>query len=468
MYSREERMKAIELYIKYDKSIAAVIHELGYPSRGLLPRWYKAYLKEQETGILWDRYSRCSKYSLEQKIAAVEHYLEHGRNLSRTVRLLGYPSKEALRLWCDELAPGSRKKRVGGVQCTQEQKKEAVIALCTRTGNAKEIAREYGVTREALYNWKNDLLSKENSITMPEAEDKPLPDNKDALLSEIESLKRQIKGLKLEKAILEGTAEIIKKDPGVDPKHLTNKEKVILANALRNEYPLKEVLACLGMARSSYFYHRKLSSIPGKYEELRRRIIELFEENSGRYGYRRIHALLAREEIRISEKVVRRIMGESELVVFQKRRRKYSSYQGEETPGADNLIKRNFHADAPNIKWLTDITEFAIPAGKVYLSPIMDCFDGLLLSWSIGTSPDADLVNSMLDRATKTLKEGERPLVHSDRGGHYRCLGGYREWKKRVFNARCQRRAARPTTRLARDSSVDSRTRCSTINLGSG
>jgi transposase-like protein len=96
MYSREERMKAIELYIKYDKSIAAVIHELGYPSRGLLPRWYKAYLKEQETGILWDRYSRRSKFSPEQKIATVEHYLEHDRNLSRTVRWLGYPSKEYL------------------------------------------------------------------------------------------------------------------------------------------------------------------------------------------------------------------------------------------------------------------------------------------------------------------------------------------------------------------------------------
>jgi transposase InsO family protein len=264
---------------------------------------------------------------------------------------------------------------------------------------------------------------------------KPLSDDKDALLSEIESLKRQVKGLKLEKAILEGTAEIIKKDPGVDPKNLTNKEKAILADALRDDYPLKEVLACLGMARSNYFYHRKLASIPGKYAELRHRIIALFEENSRRYGYRRIHALLVRENTRISEKVVRRIMGESELIVFQKRRRKYCSYQGEETPGADNLIERNFHADAPNIKWLTDITEFAIPAGKVYLSPIVDCFDGLLPSWSIGTSPDADLVNSMLDCATETLREGEHPLVHSDRGGHYRWPG----WISRMEKACLQR-----------------------------
>jgi len=435
MYSREERMKAIELYIKYDKCIADVVHELGYPCRQLLPRWYKAYLKEQATGVLWDRYTRCPKYSPEQKKAAVEHYLEHGRNLSRTVRLLGYPTKQALRFWCDELAPGIRKKRSGGLQYNQEQKKEAVITLCTRTGNAKDIAREYGVTREVLYKWKKGLLCKEDSITMPKAEDKPLPDDRDALLSEIESLQRQIKRLKLEKDILEGTAEIVKKDPGVDPKSLTNKEKVILADALRNEYPLKELLDCLGMACSSYFYHRKIASMPGKYEELRRRIIEMFEENGRRYGYRRIHAFLAREETRISEKVVRRIMLESDLVVVGKKKRKYSSYQGEDTPAADNLLERDFHADAPNVKWLTDITEFALPDGKAYLSPIVDCFDGLLASWSIGTSPDADLVNSMLDRATETLKGGERPLVHSDRGCHYRWPG----WISRMGEAGLER-----------------------------
>jgi putative transposase len=91
-----------------------------------------------------------------------------------------------------------------------------VIALCTRTGSAKDIAKEYGVTREALYNWKNDLLGKEDSIAMPK-EDAPLPDDRDILLSEIETLKRDIRRLKLEKDILEKTAEIVKKDPGVDP-----------------------------------------------------------------------------------------------------------------------------------------------------------------------------------------------------------------------------------------------------------
>ncbi len=423
MYSREQRMKAIALYIKYDKSIADVIRELGYPSSNLLPRWYKAYLKEQETGILWEKYSRLSQYTLDQKKIAVEHFHTHGRNISRTIRMLGYPCRETLRGWCEELTPWTRKKHVGGVQYSQEQKKEAVIDLCTRNESAKNVADKYGAARGTLYKWKNDLLINEAGKSMKKKIDEPLRNDKDALLFEIESLQQQIRRLKLEKDILEGTAEIIKKDPGVDPKNLTNKEKARLVGVLRNDYSLNELFKCLEIARSSFFYHRKIASTPDKYKELRERIIDIFEANYKRYGYRRIHALLLRKGICISEKVVRRIMSESNLVVVGKRRRKYSSYQGEDRPAATNLIERDFHADVPNAKWLTDITEFKIPAGKVYLSPIVDCFDGLLPSWAISTNPNAALVNSMLDAATATLNQDEYPIIHSDRGCHYRWPG---------------------------------------------
>ena len=119
-------------------------------------------------------------------------------------------------------------------------------------------------------------------------------------------------------------------------------------------------------------------------------------------------------------------MKEEQLVVKIKRTGKCNSYQGEISPAVDNLINRNFSASKPNEKWLTDITEFAIPAGKVYLSPIVDCFDGLLVNWNISTSPDALLVNSMLDDAAKLLSVGEKPIIHSDRGVHYRWPGSYR------------------------------------------
>lgn len=88
-------------------------------------------------------------------------------------------------------------------------------------------------------------------------------------------------------------------------------------------------------------------------------------------------------------------------------------------------MSREFHADAPNALWLTDITEFKLPddSRKVYLSPVLDCFDGALASWSIGTSPDAELANSSLEKACGRLKPGERPVCHGDRGSHYRWPG---------------------------------------------
>ena len=130
----------------------------------------------------------------------------------------------------------------------------------------------------------------------------------------------------------------------------------------------------------------------------------------------------------VSEKVVRRIMKEECLSVRSVKRKKYNSYAGEISPEVANIINRDFYAEVPNSKWLTDITEFSIPAGKIYLSPIIDCFDGLAVSWSIGTSPSANLVNRMLDKAISSLKENEHPVVHSDRGAHYRWPG----WIKRM------------------------------------
>lgn len=94
------------------------------------------------------------------------------------------------------------------------------------------------------------------------------------------------------------------------------------------------------------------------------------------------------------------------LAAATTRRRRYGSYRGEISPAPENLINHDFRAAGPNQKWLTDITEFQIPAGKVYLSPVIDCFDGLVVSWSIGTRPDAELGNAMLDSAIETVRSG--------------------------------------------------------------
>ena len=137
---------------------------------------------------------------------------------------------------------------------------------------------------------------------------------------------------------------------------------------------------------------------------------------------------------------MQRLMRQERLIVAVMKRRRYGSYLGEISPAPDNLINRDYQAATPNEKWLTDITEFQIPAGKVYLSPMIDCFDGLVISWSIGTRPDADLVNTMLDAAIeKVAKSNEHPVVHSDRGAHYRWPG----WLTRIRDAKLIRSMSR-------------------------
>ncbi len=243
MYSKEERIKAIKLYIKYEKSAADVIHELGYPSPSMLSKWYKAYLQELETGEVWEGYTRKSAFTPEQKAIAVDHYLEYGRSFSRTVRALGYPSRKTLRKWCDELRPGARKRRIGSVKYSQHEKEQVVISLYARDGSAKEIADKYGVKRETLYNWKTDLVGKGATVIMPKPgeENESSKKNKADLLLEIKTLQRQIRKLRLEKDILERTVEIVKKDPGINPKNLANKEKTILIDALRGQIPVSRV-----------------------------------------------------------------------------------------------------------------------------------------------------------------------------------------------------------------------------------
>ncbi|ENC1255233.1 IS3 family transposase, partial [Escherichia coli] len=298
----------------------------------------------------------------------------------------------------------------------------------TRQVSASEIARRIGVSRAVLYKWKDEIIGNSAYQTMRKHNEPSLEAERDALREEVARLNQEIRRRQMELDILKKAEEIIKKDPGISISHLNNREKTKIADALRQTYPLTELLHVLSLARSSYFYHRAALKAGDKYATIRTMLTDIFNSNYQCYGYRRLHAMLRHEGVRLSEKVVRRLMVEEQLVECRNRRRRYSSYCGEIGPAPDNLIARDFKAEQPNQKWLTDITEFQLPAGKVWLSPVVDCFDGKVVSWSLSTRPDAELVNTMLDSAVETLNAGERPVIHSDRGGHYRWPG----WLERV------------------------------------
>ena len=98
----------------------------------------------------------------------------------------------------------------------------------------------------------------------------------------------------------------------------------------------------------------------------------------------------------VSEKVIIRLMKEEKLFVYiAKSKLKYSSYKGEISPQVENIVNRKFIVNKPHKQALADITEFALKDGKVYLSPLIDCFDGSHIAWRIGKSPNSELTDKM-------------------------------------------------------------------------
>ena len=309
MYSYEDRIRAVRLYIKLGKRLAATIRRLGYPTKNSLKSWHREYEQchDVRSGYVRSR----PKYSLEQKKVAVDHYLNHDCCAAETLRALGYPGRGTLVAWIEELCPGTVKRIVGKAGCVPkswEVKQAAVIELCTREESARVVAQTIGVSRPTLYNWKNKLLGREVPASMKRHNDSPQAPESAELQRQVESLRREIRQLQLEHDILKKANELVKKDLGVDPQLLTNREKTVLVDALKQTYTLPELFAGLGLARSSYFYHRARLRVSDKFADVRRTITSIFELNHRCYGYRRIRAALGRQQVFISEKVVQRLM----------------------------------------------------------------------------------------------------------------------------------------------------------------
>ena len=383
MYTKEQKERALKEFERLG-SVQAVVTLLGYPSRNTLYTWYRNKI----AGVPDYHGSLDKKYQIQQKYINAP---EHPRHPDTKLKL-------------------------------------EAIKRCFSLGEGVEyVSREIGYSRMSIYSWYRQyrkygvagLMSSKKQIKREHIDFNIEPSKQ----QDISELQEQIKQLQMEVDVLKEALNLLKKDPGINITKLKNHEKAVVIDAVEGKYPLHQLLKCLCLAKSSYYYQKSVMKQSDKYDELRIQIKTIFQENRSCYGYRRIHGELKKIGITVSEKIVRRIMKEEDLTVPTKRMKKYSSYKGEITPEVDNIINRDFHAEQPNTKWLTDITEFAIPAGKVYLSPVIDCFDGMVVKWNIGTTPDSLLVNKMLEDAIGTLSPSEHPLVHTDRGCHYRWPG---------------------------------------------
>ena len=309
-----------------------------------------------------------------------------------------------------------------------------------------EAAAIAGVGRVSVGNWAAGRLPHDRGVPLrlqgrrgrilPTGEAKPAP-KEDAAMGPSEREKGTyeppssgpLAGLEpaqIENLLLRAVLADLKAG-GWDPASISNRSKCELGERLRRAtgLPLRSITGFLRISKSSYEYHRARLG-RDKYADLRREVRSLSEEGRRAWGYRVIWARLRRRGIRVSEKVVRRIMREEGVgaVYARRRRRRYSSYAGEISEAPPNLVGRDFRADSPDELRPADITEFRLPCGsKAYLSAVVDCFDGRPAGWAAGPRPDAALADASLIAALAQRRPGARTTVHSDRGGHYRWPG---------------------------------------------
>ena len=169
------------------------------------------------------------------------------------------------------------------------------------------------------------------------------------------------------------------------------------------------------MARSTFYYNAKRLGQPDGYDAIRKRIRVIFNRHRSRYGYRRITDQLHNEGIDINHKTVQKLMGQMGLKAKRKRQH-YHSYKGEIGKTAPNVLNRDFKATAPNQKWTTDVTQVKIKDKWVYLSPVLDMFNGEIVSYVISDHPDLKMVMTMLDKAFRKRNISGNLIFHSDQG----------------------------------------------------
>ncbi|MBO9741473.1 IS3 family transposase [Xanthomonas axonopodis pv. begoniae] len=195
--------------------------------------------------------------------------------------------------------------------------------------------------------------------------------------------------------------------------------KARAVQGLRQSHALPLLLEAAALSRSTFYYQMHAQAHPDTGEvALCERIRAIYDEHQGRYGYRRITLELANQGEAINHKRVQRLMATLGLQ-SRVRIKRYRAFKGAANGLVPNVLDRQFDAQMPHQKWVTDVTEFKVQGMTLYLSPIMDLYNGEIVAYQMKRRPVFDLVGQMLDQAIKKLSPDVRPMIHSDQGWHY-------------------------------------------------
>ena len=185
----------------------------------------------------------------------------------------------------------------------------------------------------------------------------------------------------------------------------------------KDKYSISEMCRFFNVSRSGYYDYVKRMNIPAKDLPLAKKIQECQERCGKTYGYRRVHIWLERQGIHHNPKTILRIMQKYNLlsVIRRKRYRNYGDYLHR----YPNLLNRDFKADRPNQKWVTDISYIKTQQGILYLSVIRDLYDNSIVAYKTGTEQNINLVLSTIKSAKRKEKVTAELQLHSDQGFQY-------------------------------------------------
>ncbi|MED4534895.1 IS3 family transposase [Metabacillus fastidiosus] len=356
-----------------------------------------------------------AKYSLETKLMAVHAYLNGTESFKVTAQKHNV-NMTMLKKWVVKF----RKHGLEAFQTTYtnysvEFKMDVLHYINEMGASIEEAALAFNIPASTTVgNWKDLFETQGIDALLPKKKRRP-PMNKKPMKdqSSEETLQAEIERLRMENAYL-------KKLPCLNSRKgkITEQDKAQIIYELRTEFKVVHLVKVAGIPRSTYYYWVKQRNRLDKYREAKEVIQQIFHEHRGRYGYRRITLELHNRGYLINHKTVRRLMSQLGLKCLV-RMKKYRSYRGKVGSIAPHILQRDFKASKPNEKWVTDITEFHLFGEKLYLSPILDLFNGEIIAYNIEKRSVFPLVTKMLDQAFQRLNDGDSPILHSDQGWHY-------------------------------------------------
>ncbi|MBD0384925.1 IS3 family transposase, partial [Paenibacillus sedimenti] len=357
-YSTEEKLEAVLAYLEGKASFKTIAEDRNM-STAPLKRWVLRYQNHGVDGLV----SSYTNHEIQFKIDVLNYMNEFGASINETAARYKLASDYTVLKW-------KRQFEAGGIDALKSKKKG------------------------------RPSMKEETKIPTP-------------VEGSLEALQAEVERLRMENAYFKKVECLSSKQAKI-----TKQDKAQVVFELRLEYPISSLLQLAQIPRSTYYYWVSTIDRPDKDADLKSRITAIYYEHKGRYGYRRITDELHNEELPVNHKKVQRIMRELGLKCIV-RMKKYRSYKGTVGKIAPNILERNFKATKPNEKWVTDITEFHLFGEKLYLSPMLDLFNGEIIAYTIGSRPVYSLVSRMLDKAFERLNDKDTLLIHSDQGWHY-------------------------------------------------